>query len=279
LYLNHDLEGLDIHPQTNKLYASSGTKDSRLYQVDGYTGSLALIDEIGFHHVNALSFRPNGELWGWSTKGLLQINVDTGKGTLVYPQQLDVQSVAWNNAGTLLYAAAYNNVDTTLWVYDGQNLSIACEQLPGEIESLEMHPNNRLLFGLHEDGVLSFHVFDANQCQVDLEARITTPYNDIEAIAWPTANCTVLQTALRVFLTALSQDDIFIGEDRNVRVNLDTQVFQGQLAEEIGQGSVPADGKLQLVAIPDANGDGKDDFLITYPDGKQQVLYFFGITE
>ena len=282
LYLNHDLEGLDIHPQTNKLYASSGTQNSRLYQVDGYTGDLTLIDEIGFHHVNALSFHPNGELWAWSSKGIIKIDIDTGKGTLIRPtDQFEVQAVAWNNAGTRLYATTYEADDTnSLLSYDGEVIEYVCvNNMPGEIEGLEIHPNGHLMFGLHEDDALSFHFFDVEQCEEIWDSKIITPYNDIEAIAWPTTNCTILQTALKVFLAALSEDDFFVGEDRNVRVNLGSLVYQGQLAEEIIQGSVPEDDKLKLVAIPDTNADGNDDFLITYPDGKQQILYFLGTVE
>ena len=62
LYPRYDLEGFDIHPYTNQLYVSSGRSKSRLYQVDGATGSLKLIGDIGFNHVHALSFHPDGSL-------------------------------------------------------------------------------------------------------------------------------------------------------------------------------------------------------------------------
>jgi len=39
----------------------------------------------------------------------------------------------------------------------------------------------------------------------------------------------------------------------------------------------PSDEVLNLVAIPDANQDRQNDFLITYPDGQQQVLFYLGI--
>ena len=50
-------------------------------------------------------------------------------------------------------------------------------------------------------------------------------------------------------------------------------------AETTTQGTPPVDGQIQMVAIPDTNGDGIDDFTITYPDGLQQVLYYQGIQE
>ncbi len=83
LYLGRDLEGLDIHPHTHQLYASSGKKRARLYHVDGDQGNLNLIGDIGFQHVHALSFHPDGSLWGWAREGLIRIDIESGQGQLV----------------------------------------------------------------------------------------------------------------------------------------------------------------------------------------------------
>jgi hypothetical protein len=280
LYPLRDLEGLDIHPYTQKLYASSGQGQSRLYQVDGYTGTLTPLGDIGFKEVEALSFHPNGQLWGWSEQGLINIDTATGIGQLVYADNTAIEGLAWDNPGNLLYGTAYQpqNLRSTLWAYDGHGLTIACDNLPGEVEGLEMRPDNHLVFGIHDDNELSFYVYDISTCQTVAGAQIQTPYNDIEAIAWPSANCTALQLALRAFFIALSdKDEVFIGQDRQWRASLDGQTHQGLLAEQLTQGPAPADGQLQLIAIPDANADGIDDFLITYPNGEQQVLYYIGL--
>jgi hypothetical protein len=279
LYPLRDLEGLDIHPYTQKLYASSGQGQSRLYQVDGYTGTLTPLGDIGFKEVEALSFHPNGQLWGWSRQGLVNIDTATGIGQLVYADDSTaIEGLAWDNLGRLLYGTAYQNPHSALWAYDGHGLTIACDNLPGEVEGLEMRPDNHLVFGIHDDNALSFYVYDISRCQTVAGAQIQTPYNDIEAIAWPSANCTALQLALRAFFLALSdKDEVFIGQDRQLRAKLDGQTHQGVLAEQLTQGPAPADGQLQLTAIPDANADGIDDFLITYPNGEQQVLYYLGL--
>jgi hypothetical protein len=282
LYPEHDLEGMDIHPYNHHLYASAGNNQPLLYQIDGYTGDLTPLGPIGFADVVALSFDKLGNLWGWSKSGLIQLNLNNGQGELVFAHRLPIEGIAWNNAGTLLYGAAISTSQptSTLWVYDPQQQTLTpqCDNLPGEVESLEILPDDHLAFGIHDDNQLSFHVYDISQCQTINNAKIVTPFNDIEAIAWPTADCTTQQQALRAFFTALStSDNIFLGEDGNLRVPLDDQIYQGQLAESITQGT--ATGELQLTPIPDANQDGTDDFLVSYPDGKQQTLYFLGLTE
>ena len=283
LYPERDLEGLDIHPHTHLLYASTGQPRSRLEQVNAYNGDLTPIGYIGFKHVTSLSFHPLGQLWGGAQGGLIQIDTDTGQGHLKKPHNLKMEGISWNNKGTLLYATAVTppNPHSSLWVYDPETseLSKHCDNLSGEIESLETLPDDRLAFGIHDDQALSFHVYDPEQCQTVQGSRIQTPYNDIEAIAWPSANCTFMQKALQAFFIALSgNEDIYLGEDRNLRVSLDGQIYKGQLALEKTQGLLSSDGQLHLIAIPDANQDGIDDFLITYPNGQQQILYFQGLT-
>ena len=236
LYLGYDLEGLDVHPYTHQIFASAGKENAHLYQVDGYTGDLTPLGITGFDDIVALSFDATGTLWGWSKQGLIRLSLDTGKGQLILPDQhtLEVEGLAWNNAGTLLYGAAMSASDqnSALWVYNPQQntLEQRCANLPGEVESLEILPDDRLAFGIHDDKQLSFHIYDADACQTINHAKMRIPFNDVEAIAWPTANCNAQQQALRAFLTALT-DDIFVGEDRNLRVSLDGQTHVGQLAE------------------------------------------------
>jgi sugar lactone lactonase YvrE len=278
LYPGRDLEGLDLHPYTHQLYASSGKKRAHLYHVDGDLGELNLIGDIGFSHVHALSFHPDGSLWGWSKEGLIRIDIDTAQSQLVYADNKDIEGLAWNQNGTLLYGTLYHRPQrrSTLWVYDGQSLTKSCTNLPGEVESLEIRPDGKLLFGVHEQQDMNFHVYDVETCQILVEAQISTAYHDIEAIAWPNNLCTANQNALTAFLTALSDDNVFIGEDRNLRITLEGQTHRGQLAEELTSGPAPIGNNLYLKALPDANDDGIDDFRIIYPNGDEQILYDLG---
>ncbi|MDY6994755.1 MAG: hypothetical protein SVR94_19390, partial [Pseudomonadota bacterium] len=68
----HDLEGLAIHPQTQEIYVSSGDDAAPphqagfIYQVNSSTGHLIACGSTGFGEVSAISFQPDGRLWGWA---------------------------------------------------------------------------------------------------------------------------------------------------------------------------------------------------------------------
>ncbi|RKZ83649.1 MAG: hypothetical protein DRR19_18800, partial [Candidatus Parabeggiatoa sp. nov. 1] len=274
-----DIEGLDVHPQTNVLYASSGKTDAQLFTVDSETGALSVVGNIGYDNVVALAFHPDGTLWGWSDLGLLQIDVATGLGTLMSSEIHPVQALTWNQAGTLLYATANDNSDTsTLLVYDGNSWQTACEGLPKKVEALETDPEGLFIYGFHTDNQLGIHGYDVSTCKTLVDARLETPFNDIEGIAWPDYPC--VQSNLEALITHLEQEygeQAVRIEERDIIVTLNgEETHYGQLAESIVAGMPPTDGKLVFAPIDDANNDGSGDFLITYPSGDQQVLYYFG---
>jgi hypothetical protein len=133
-----------------------------------------------------LSFDTKGTLWAWAKgDGLIQINPQTGVGTLIIPSSVAVEDITWNNDNTLLYAAQ----NTNLWVYDGNEVKRACD-LPGHTEALEMLPNNTLLVGIHgQTKLLEFQAIDLATCEAVLGVGIPTNYDDMEGIAWPAKAC------------------------------------------------------------------------------------------
>jgi len=279
-YPDYDLEGLDIHPYTQKLYASSGkSQGSRLYQVNAYNGDLTPIGDIGYNEVESLSFHPDGTLWGWAQAGLIQINLTTGQGTLIHPvgDLPHMEGLTWDNSGNTLYATHADGGNTQLYRYDGQQFTPDCTVPKRGIESLESHPQGTLIYASHLANDISLHSLAPQECAVLADAAIKADFNDIEGIAWPQHNCSAQQLALRAFFNAFADEAVFIGEDNQVRVELAGQIHLGRLAENLTTGTPPSDGRLHLIAIPDANQDGQDDYLITYPDGQQQVLFYLGI--
>ena len=194
----YDIEALDVHPQTGKLFAASG-KDTKtkghLYQLNSKTGELTSIGFTGYKEIDGLSFHPDGTLWGWATgDGLVTIDTATGQANLEVPYSGEVEDLTWNNAGTILYGVG-NIVDgssdtgTKLLSYDGTILTTVCEELTQslEIEALDTLPDDTLIFGLHGKNSLPLGVIDVNTCQIVAEQEISTSYNDVEGIAWP--NC------------------------------------------------------------------------------------------
>jgi len=201
----HDIEALDIHPQTAELFAASG-KDTKtkghLYQLNGQTGELISIGSTGFKEIDGLSFHPDGTLWGWATgDGLVTIDTTTGQANLVAAYPGEIEDLTWNTAGTILFGVANlrNNPDAgvKLLAYDGNTVATVCEELTQslEIEALDTLPDDTLIFGIHNKTSLPLGVVDVTNCQITAETEIATNYNDVEGIAWPTKACASQEVA------------------------------------------------------------------------------------
>lgn len=209
-----DVEGLDMHPLTGKLYATSGDdpgcKDpnddlstcerhphGHLYELNPNTGKLTPIGSTGFGEVSGISFHPNGTLWAWADReGLLTIDLVTGQGTLIFGSKAAVEALTWDTEGQVLYGAA----NTDLWAasdWDAnmfpQDVRIVCQQLPGQVEALDMANGNLLLFAMNERSDLNINGWkiEGQTCPPDFQIEVKTPaFYDIEAITWP-ASCDV----------------------------------------------------------------------------------------
>lgn len=243
-----------------------------------------MIGSIGFDNVVGLAFHPDARLWGWSSQGLLQIDVTSGQGTLVLPGNYAVQGLTWNKAGTILYAVAEDLPNqSTLWVwpYEAEAWQVACEKLPKKVEGLETRPDGLFVYGFHNDQQLRIHTYDVSACQTVADNAIDTIFNDIEGIAWLDYPCDpTLYTnieALKVHLASLGYRNISVGADNTISAQLNGSIYRAQLADTVIPGTPPPDQQLVLTPIADRNGDGLADFNITYPSGDQQVLYFLGV--
>lgn len=191
-----DLEGLDMHPGTKELYGttsggndtSSAKKESSLYKVSKTDGSVTKIGDVNVDAaVPALSFRPtDNSLWGWAKdKGLISIDINTGQGTLVYASSKGVEAIAWDNDGQSLYAAGGDNLYK--YSYATNTMQKIADNLigPGDTEGLEMNPDGLLIVGLH--GSHTIYTYDPSTLKVVGAKDISTPYDDVEGIAWPAA--------------------------------------------------------------------------------------------
>jgi hypothetical protein len=203
MYKGHDIESLAIHPTTNMIYAASGDnvtngKKGHLYIVDGQTGELFPIGYTGFNEIEDLAFAPDGTLWAWAKGkdgGMITIDPTTGVGKLKIPSDIPIEGLTLSKeTGRTIF---YGSVNTELWVYDmdKETLKVACTNLLGETEALEMMPDGILLMGIdrdksYRDKSFSLHAFDAKTCQVVVEADMpTNQFNDVEGIALPIEAC------------------------------------------------------------------------------------------
>lgn len=195
MYRGYNIESMDLHPDTNILYAVArgGPYANQLIKVDAETGALIPVGPIGgdFDDVVGLSFKPDGTLWGWADEGLVEINIETGDGEIRYSQShedKEFTGIAWSNDGQKLYGA--RNVGSELWVYSsGSGLEKLATNLPGggqRVEALEMTSNGLLLGGFHGAGnAISIFAYNVDTKQPVASKNIASQFNDVEAIAWP----------------------------------------------------------------------------------------------
>jgi len=194
LHEGKDIEALAIN-ETGVLYAASGDdtdKPGHLYTVNTETGELTDKGSTGYKEIEGLAFDSEGKLWAWAKDdGLITIDTQNGVGTMVkeFPGVL-IEDITWNNAGTHIYASQ----NTNLWVYEHatQTANLACSNLPGETEALEMLPDGSLLLGIHGVAkIIQFQALNVETCEIVFGVDIPTlpGINDVEGIAWPKQAC------------------------------------------------------------------------------------------
>ncbi|MCV6638789.1 hypothetical protein [Candidatus Albibeggiatoa sp. nov. NOAA] len=211
-YDGYDIEGLDIHPETQVLYASSGNDTieqpaGHLYAVDKQTGGITSIGGIDFmvqgqsvigREVSALSYHSDGSLWGWAEHcGLLRIDEKTGESDLVYASGscagladgLAVEDMSWDNTGEFIYLGVGNQV--LVYEAETEEVSEVTTLAAGQkVEMLEMLPDGLLLVGLHRvDSQASAHLdllgLHPETGRIEAELSVNTaPYYDVEGVAW-----------------------------------------------------------------------------------------------
>ena len=209
VHQNKDLEGLDFHPTTGVLYATSGMDNrapSRLYTVNPENGAISEIGIIRnsngeeFREIASLAFRSDGTAWAFarknkagnisSKKGIIKIDVETGISELrENHDRLNAEGVAWDPTGTTLWLARKQKLYT--WQEGGSiEGPYAISGLPNgnDIEGLGFGPDGYLLAGIHNSGTLNIvaiDVSDPNNLRFVTNSGIATnKFEDVESLTW-----------------------------------------------------------------------------------------------
>jgi hypothetical protein len=229
LYPRHDLEGLAIHPNTGKLYATSGSDqvtgipNGAVYEVNRDNGLITKIGLTGFCEVSAFAVREtDSSLWGWSRggnrtqcspTGPILIDPDAADknnmGTLVkaFPfEKPGIQAIAWSNDSQKLYGTVATDTGTDLYAYDynSKDLNLICKgALQAEIEGMEMQPDGLLLLSTHHKNNIGIVAYDPEACEVVASRTFKNvpEYYDLESLEWPAKEC-----SYRSWLYATSGD-------------------------------------------------------------------------
>ncbi len=196
-YKGYDIEAMAVHPQTNIIYAASGNDTLRdlpkghLYALDGQIGKLHPIGPTGFKEIGDLTFSPSGILYGYAKgAGIITIDIETGKGELWIASEQMVEGLALSKAaGKNVF---YGTADQDLWEFniDTGELAVKCNNLPGEIEALEVLQDDELMFTIHHGKQPYIYFMDARDCDISSDIKISLgKFNDVEGLTMPNASC------------------------------------------------------------------------------------------
>ncbi len=194
IYQGYDIESIAIHPRTTMIYAASGDdatngKKGHLYIVDGKTGELFPICNTGVNEIEELAFDPEGTLWAWAKgDGLITIDPKNCATTLELASDILVEGLSLSKAPN--QTIFYGSVNSVLWVYDMKDdkLEVACTNLLGETEALEMKSNGILLVGTHKVP-FGLHAINPQTCEIIMADTLSHQFDDVEGIALPIEAC------------------------------------------------------------------------------------------
>ncbi len=198
LYEDYDIEAIGKSPVTEILYAiagGDGWQDGNLYIVDQQTGALSLVGNTGTggrDEIVSASFHPDGTLWVWQENvGLHTVNLQNGSLTLQWavssqPGITDNwEGLAWDLDGRFLYGADQDRLYR--WDPNTQTATQLCgdSYLYLPTESLEFHPDGRLLAGWHKaaDFTRTIYEVDFTTCSKG-SAGFNISFDDIESFAF-----------------------------------------------------------------------------------------------
>ncbi|GEM_PF-3196775 len=122
------------------------------------------------------------------------------------------------------------------------------------------------------DNLLANPIGDANNDGLE-DVLIAYPSGDQQLFYYFGTGTDSALGALRRYFESFGAEAIVINAD-GVFFTFEGKTYQGELAAEIRPGT-PSNGFLILTPINDPNGDGINDYEITYPNGTQQTLYSF----
>ncbi len=185
-YPGINLKSIDSHPEKWELYAiSSGNKSDYLNQINPQNGALTEIGDTSFKEITDISFRDDGTLWGWAKgHGLIKINPQTAASELIFPSEIEIEALTWNN-----YDELYLGQGTYLWKYDGNNLKRSCdifEYIGGKsIKNLEMLKTSTLVVSVYgQSNLLQINVLLLDFCIISKSMDIVSEYISIENITY-----------------------------------------------------------------------------------------------
>ncbi len=194
----------------------------------------------------------------------------------IYPLADEVVELVTNAGRVLTFTPAINNPNALQQVLQASLLA----QANGNIKVLQnggyllLRPQLQSLLSLTPldfDGMqlLKLQASPASGVeQMQLQQRVQGQTWQQNFAAYP-ADIDSIQAIVDF---APNASDLYVDNQGVLHITINGQVARGLLAYQVNSGA--AAGGLDFISTADTNGDGIDDFLIRYPNGESQILYY-----
>lgn len=266
-----NIEASAINPLTGQWYViagGSGREDGKLFLVNKMTGQFTFIGNTGAtssRKIQSASFHPAGVLWAAQEKvGLVTVDLVDGSLTVQLPLKNDWGGLAWNLAGTLLYAAndrqlvSYNPVS-------GEVTQVCADGfLPKKTEALEFTAKGELLGA--SDGSSHLFLVDPDNCQLEFLEQ-TLPYDDVESLAFDVQLKLKKPADLQLNMQKKAQSDrAFVGG--LIHYTIPWEIVKGDLVDATLIDSLPQG--LEYIAAQTSRGT------VRYDEEARAVFWLLG---
>jgi YD repeat-containing protein len=258
-----DIDDIALDNTTGTLYGAANTngKGGLLVKIDTLTGKATAVGEFGIDNIEGLAFFNNGQLFGSTGTGqgsgktdnrLYQIDKYTGITASSFSPFSEYKD--YEGVGCL--------TDDIIVFIDGERVYVG--SLESQFTFVENVPVGISVVNSEVPGLWTAVMVSKDE-QGHLRQQNLSPV-PVDA------------EALRTFFEEnVGADSVTLEEDI-LTVEWQGQIYQGILSyDRLVTDQSSENGEVQFLSIPDANGDGLDDYVIIYPNGQRQTLYFLGV--
>jgi alpha-tubulin suppressor-like RCC1 family protein len=257
-----DIDDIALDNTSGVLYGATNTdgKGGQLVTIDTLTGAATAVGQFGIDNIEGLAFFNNGQLFGTTgtrqgpgntDNRLYQIDKYTGITASLQAPFSEYQD--YESVGCL--------TDDILVFMDGERLYVG--RLESHFTFVDNAPVGISIVESQAPGIWTAVVVSKDE-QGRLRQQNLYPIP---------VDAEVLRT---FFEDKLGAESVILDEE-TILVEMDGQIYQGMLSyDRLVTDQTSESGEAQILSIADANGDGLDDYVIIYPNGQRQTLYFLG---
>lgn len=188
LHKDKEYQGIERDPVSGQIYTNT-SNNGVLQILDPISGNLREVGSIPFIKINSFAYHPkDGSLWAWpEEEGIIKINPESADATMQFESKLEIESMAWNDEGNLLYGASEESSD--LYSYDPalNTLKQVSDNILEHTSGMTTVTGGLLLGATFDDDshILTLYLYDPAAKTITSSLDLETSYSSVEGITWP----------------------------------------------------------------------------------------------